>query len=97
MMKAKLLAFVRKPFGALDDVTSDETTRQSTYSGVRTSQDGLYAITSTQPGTGVYAATDGMETDSQTVESADSSSERYSQIVAGKTYDCVDPATCATC
>ena len=96
-MKNKLLAFVRKPFDVLDDVTSDETTRQSTYAGVRTSQDGLYAITSTQPGTGVYAATDGMETDSQPVESVDSSNKRDSQIAAGKAYDCVDPATCATC
>lgn len=97
MLKTRLLALVRKPFDVLDDVTSDETTHQSTYSGLRTGHDGVYAITNTQPGTGVYAATDGMETDSRTVESTDSASERDSRIAAERTYDCVDPATCATC
>ena len=51
-----LPAFVRKPFDVLDDVTSDDTERANTYTGVRTSQDHLYAITNTQPGTSVYAA-----------------------------------------
>jgi hypothetical protein len=76
-MKKILLAAVRKPFDVLDDVTSDGTDQVNTYSGIRTSQDHLYAITNTQSQKSVYAA------EKQT--SADKSTREGSPVVTEQT------------
>lgn len=88
VMNVDLLALVRKPFEMLDDVTTDETTGETPYSGARTECDGLYAITNTQPGTGVYAAEQSRNGRTAGVTE---------DVTTGRRVDCVDPESCPTC